>query len=135
LEKQKGDSRKSLDWDDEASFHSMCARNSRHNSGLGRIKSITNLGTDGKDDSIPTAKLQGSIRKQTNKPVRQLSNITFADEIHQIYLYSEYSDGELDMIASPAKQPNPPQLSQVKPVLARSNSLILKAHPKIQIAA
>ncbi len=133
-EKQNGETRTSLDWDDEVSFHSMCARNSRHNSGLGKSKSTVSTGKNNQDDPIQSVRSQGSIRIPANGRVRQrISNISFADEIQQIFLYSEHTDGNVD---SPAKQKHPLQPTQVKPVLAQcSKPLAINPTSKIQIAA
>ncbi len=140
LEKQSGDSSTSLDWDDETSIHNMSARNSRHNSGLGKIKSVGSLSTNSNADSIQNTRLQGSIRKKSNGSVRQqFLNISFADEIHQTYLFerdSDHSEHGMDMIEGPAIQIRQPPPPQKNPVLSqRSKTLTIKAQPTIQIAS
>jgi hypothetical protein len=137
VEKHSGESCKSVDWNDEDSIHSMSARNSRHNSGLGKKKSIVSTSTDNSADSLQKSRLGGSIRKQSNGHVRQqLSNISFADEIHQIYFFerdSEHSDGDAE---SPAIQTR-----QLQPLQKKLNSSqfskprIVKARSTIQIAS
>ncbi len=138
FEEHGGGSRTSIDWDDEASIHSVSARNSRHNSSLGKMKPIKSVSANNNIDSIQNARLQGSIRKQSNRSVRQqVLNISFAEEIHQTYLFERDSgcpenDFDIESSAVQTRQPQPPPkklaLSQY------SQELGINANPKMPIA-